>query len=71
MRRTQEDVNQKLQEKLLVIKSDTIIDPGAMVVHQRYAIATRAAVMRRWRLHSETLLAAPIQSVFHRFHPLV
>ena len=41
----------------MVVKPDTVVDPGAVVVHSADASAARGAVVTLGRLHSLTLAA--------------
>jgi hypothetical protein len=41
MEATEEDVEQKLKEVLLIVNPDAVIDPWAVVVHARDARAAR------------------------------
>jgi hypothetical protein len=46
------DVKSKEDEVLLVVDSDAVVDPWAVVIHLLYARLSSTAVMTTWRLVS-------------------
>ena len=55
--RTQEDVHEELQEKLLVVVANAVVDPWTVVVHAGDASLTNRTVMTQGRFHRVALLA--------------
>ena len=51
MDRAQENVNEELQEKLLVVVTNAIVDPGAVMVHPGDAALTDRAMMAKRGLY--------------------
>ena len=47
MSRPQKHIHQELQEELLIVKPDTLIDPGAVMIHPGDTSAAGGAVMRQ------------------------
>ena len=44
---------------LVVVEGDTVVDPGAVMVHLEHAAAAHGAVVRAVWLHTRALLAVP------------
>lgn len=57
MEATQEDVDQELEEELLVVVTNAVVDPGAVVVHAGDTSLADRAVMTAWGLDGYALLA--------------
>ena len=54
-----EAVEEEQDEELVVVESDTVVDPGTVVVHLEHARAAHGAVVRAVWLHARALLAVP------------
>ena len=57
MHRAQEHIDKELQEELLVIVANTIVYPGAMMVHASYTSLTNRTVVTEWRFNCVALPA--------------
>ena len=62
MNRAKENVDEELQEELLIIESNAVINPWAMMVHPSDAAFTNRTVMAKWWFDRLALLA-----VFHHY----
>ena len=57
MRASGKNIIQEKNEMLLRVKTNTVVDPWAMVVHSSYAVFTCRAMMRMRRFDTVTFLA--------------